>query len=70
MSPVGVCATMGVEGRTHLLARTDDEWQDALLRLIRDVPLRESMSNEGRAFAETHYDVEPQADALAEVIRG
>jgi len=70
MSPVGVCATMGIEGRTHLLAGTDDEWHAALLRLIRDVQLRESMSKEGRAFAEAHYDVEPQADALAAVIRG
>jgi glycosyltransferase involved in cell wall biosynthesis len=69
MSPVGVCATMGIAGRTHLLARTDDEWHDALLRLIRDAQLRESMSIEGRAFAEAHYDVEPQADALADVIR-
>lgn len=70
MSPVGVCATMGAAGRTHLLATTDDEWHDALLRLIRDPVLRQSMSRDGRAFAEEHYDVEPHADALAEVIRG
>ena len=70
MSPVGICATMGIAGRTHLLATADDEWHDALLRLIRDAALRKSMSMEGRAFAERHFDVEPQADALAEVIRG
>ncbi|HEV8434030.1 MAG TPA: glycosyltransferase family 4 protein [Thermoanaerobaculia bacterium] len=70
MSPVGVCASMGIEGRTHLLARSDDEWHDALLRLIRDVELRESLSKEGRVFAEAHYDIEQQADALAEVISG
>lgn len=69
MSPVGVCATMGVAGRTHLLATTDDEWHDALLRLIGDARLRKSMSSEGRAFAEKNYDMEKQADALAEVIR-
>lgn len=70
MSPVGICATMGIAGRTHLVAMTDDEWHDALLRLIHDAALRQSMSTEGRAFAEQHYDAEPQADALAEVIRG
>ena len=69
MSPVGVCAAMGVEGRTHLLARTDDEWHDALLRLLSDARLRASMSDEGRSFAVAHYDIEPQADALAAVIR-
>jgi glycosyltransferase involved in cell wall biosynthesis len=69
MSPVGVCATMGVAGQTHLLARTDEEWHHALLRLITDSALRKSMSSEGRSFAEEHYDVEPQADALAAVIR-
>jgi glycosyltransferase involved in cell wall biosynthesis len=69
MSPVGVCAAMGIAGQTHLLARTDDEWHDALLRLITDSALRKSMSTEGRRFAEEHYDVEPQADALAAVIR-
>jgi glycosyltransferase involved in cell wall biosynthesis len=70
MSPVGVCATMGIPGSTHLLAATDDEWHDALLRLIRDSTLRQTMSKEGRGFAERHYDSEPQADALAEVIHG
>jgi glycosyltransferase involved in cell wall biosynthesis len=69
MSPVGVCATMGIAGRTHLVAASDDEWLDALRRLIGDPALRRSMSAEGRAFAEAHYDVEPQADALADVIR-
>jgi glycosyltransferase involved in cell wall biosynthesis len=70
MSPVGVCATMGLAGRTHLLATSDDEWRDALLQLIRDARVRESMSKEARAFAEAHYDIEAQADRLAEVIRG
>ncbi|HEX3583424.1 MAG TPA: glycosyltransferase family 4 protein [Thermoanaerobaculia bacterium] len=69
MSPVGVCASMGIPGRTHLLAKSDDEWHAALLRLIGDARLRESMAREGREFAEAHYDIEPQADALAEVFR-
>lgn len=70
MSPVGVCATMGIAGRTHLLATTDEEWHHALLQLIGDAALRRTISAEGRLFAERHYDMETQADALAEVLRG
>jgi len=69
MSPVGVCATMGIAGETHLSAITDDEWLAALRRLVTDADLRNRMSVAGRAFAERHYDVEPHADALADAIR-
>jgi glycosyltransferase involved in cell wall biosynthesis len=69
MSPVGVCATMGIDGVTHLIAKSDDEWLAALRRLIDDRELRTTMSAAGRAFAEQHFDVEQQADALAAVLR-
>lgn len=69
MSPIGVCATMGIPGRTHFSAITDDDWLDALRRLAMDASLRERMSAAGRAFAEQHYDIESQADVLAAVIR-
>ena len=70
MSPVGVCATMGIAGETHLSAITDDEWLDALRELVTNSERRRRMSIAARAFAESHYDLAPQADALAEVIRG
>jgi glycosyltransferase involved in cell wall biosynthesis len=69
MSPVGVCATMGVPGQTHLSAVTDDEWLDALRRLVTDAELRRRMATAARAFADQHYDIEAQADTLAAVIR-
>jgi len=69
MSPVGICATMGVAGQTHFAAITDDEWLDALRRLVTDPSLRQQMSIAGRAFAGEHYGIEAQADALAAVIR-
>ena len=69
MSPVGVCATMGVPGRTHFVAITDDDWLDALRRIVADAHLRNRMSVAGRAFAEQHYDIDAQADVLAAVIR-
>jgi glycosyltransferase involved in cell wall biosynthesis len=69
MSPVGVCAVMGVPGVTHLAAVTDREWLDALRQLVTDPELRATMSRAGRAFAEQHFGIEAQADALAAAIR-
>jgi len=69
MSPVGVCATMGIAGQTHISAVTDDEWMEALRRLLRDGDLRVRMGAAGRAFAEQHFSIDEQADALASAIR-
>jgi glycosyltransferase involved in cell wall biosynthesis len=69
MSPVGICATMGIAGRTHFAAVTDDDWLDALRRLVTDADLRNRMSAAGRSFAVENYSLEVQADALASLIR-
>jgi glycosyltransferase involved in cell wall biosynthesis len=69
MSPVGVCATMGVAGETHFLATTDDEWLDALRRLLADAELRRRMGRAGRAYAEAHFSMEAQAEVLASILR-
>jgi glycosyltransferase involved in cell wall biosynthesis len=67
MSPVGVCATLGLPGETHLLATTDEEWLAALRRLLTDAELRRRMGQAGRTFAEEHHSVEHAADLLAAV---
>jgi glycosyltransferase involved in cell wall biosynthesis len=69
MSPVGVCADIGVPGATHYTAMTDDEWLAALTRLLTDPALRRQMGREGRAFAEDHYSIERHADRLASILR-
>ena len=69
MSPIGVCATMGVAGETHFAALTDDDWYDFLRRLLLDADLRERMGASSRAFAEAHYDIATNADVLAALIR-
>jgi glycosyltransferase involved in cell wall biosynthesis len=69
MSPIGVGATIGIPGRTHFLARTEDEWVDALVQLLGDPELRAAMGDAGRAYAEEHYSVERQADELAMILR-
>lgn len=69
MSPVGVCATMGVAGETHLLATTDDEWLAALRQLLADAELRRRMGRAGRAYAEANFSLGAQADALEAILR-
>jgi glycosyltransferase involved in cell wall biosynthesis len=69
MSPVGVCATMGIARVTHFPATTDEDWFEALHRLLEDGLLRRRMGAAGRAFAEKHYTIDEQADRLAAVIR-
>ncbi|PYQ27432.1 MAG: hypothetical protein DMF56_19960 [Acidobacteria bacterium] len=70
MSPVGVCATMGIDGRTHLLARDADEWRGHLATLLRDRELRRAMGRAGRAYAEENYRLEEQVEKIADVLRG
>lgn len=67
MSPVGVCATIGVPDETHLLAATDEEWLAALRRLLTDADQRGRMGQAGRRFAEEHCSLEQAADVLAAV---
>ena len=67
MSPVGVCATIGVRDETHFLAMTDEEWLAALRRLLTDAGLRRRMGQAGRRFAEEHHSLEHAADLLAAV---
>ena len=69
MSPVGVCATIGVPGATHFNAVSDDEWRDALRRLIADAELRARMGRAGRVYAEQHYSIDAHADVLAALFR-
>jgi glycosyltransferase involved in cell wall biosynthesis len=69
MSPVGVCATMGIAGETHFAAVSDDDWYEHLRALLTNENLRQRMGARGRAFAEAHYGIEANADLLAELIR-
>jgi glycosyltransferase involved in cell wall biosynthesis len=69
ISPVGVCATLGTPGVTHLAAVDDEGWMDALRQLVTNAALRERIGRAGRAFAERHCALEAQTDAIAQVIR-
>jgi glycosyltransferase involved in cell wall biosynthesis len=73
-SPVGSCKEIAEANRTHLLARTEEDWYAHLSRLLRDEQLRRQMGESGRRYAEQHYSLQAQvvklADALRSAVRG
>jgi glycosyltransferase involved in cell wall biosynthesis len=68
-SSVGVTADIGVSGVTNFFATTDEEWIDALGRLLRDERLRTEMARRARAYAMEHYSTRRTASALAAILR-
>jgi glycosyltransferase involved in cell wall biosynthesis len=69
VTPVGICATLGETGRTHLEARTHDDWFQALSELLSDTDRRRTMGRAGRQYAMANFSLELQADVLADVLR-
>jgi len=51
------------------LAKTTDEWIDALSRLIEDPQLRFRMGQEGRSMVESEYSLQTQAPRLERMLR-
>lgn len=70
VSPIGVCAEMGVVNKTHFSAATLEDWYNALDKLMSDSKLREIMGNNGRQHALKHYTVENQVDKLSKLLSG
>jgi glycosyltransferase involved in cell wall biosynthesis len=68
-SPVGVVGQIGIPGTTHLEARTEDEWFNALSTLVTNAALRDSMARQGRAYAVAHFSIEQTAATLANLFR-
>ncbi|HEX8070875.1 MAG TPA: glycosyltransferase [Pyrinomonadaceae bacterium] len=69
VTPVGVCAELGVAGETHLAARTPAEWHAALKRLLADEAARRAMGAAGRRYALAHYALPAQTEKLAAALR-
>lgn len=66
-SPVGIVRELGVPGQTHFEARTAEEWEGALARLLTDAKLRKSMGARAREYALEHFSLERTAATLANV---
>jgi glycosyltransferase involved in cell wall biosynthesis len=69
VTPVGACAEIGEPGVTHLCAHSQDDWLEALSRLLSDEELRGRMGVAGRAYAERHFTVSVQANKLAAALQ-
>lgn len=69
VSPVGVNTEIVRSGENGLLASTEDEWVDALLRLGDSPDLRARLGTEGRKTVELGYSAEIAAAAFADAVR-
>jgi glycosyltransferase involved in cell wall biosynthesis len=68
-SPVGIVASIGTPGITHLEARSEEEWFDGLSRLLTDAAVRDEIGKAGRRYAVEHYSTRQAAATLAGVFR-
>ena len=69
MSPIGVCAEIGVPGVTHFNAITDEDWYEALVELLLNKDRRHGMGASGRAHSLQHYDIPMHAASLAHALQ-
>ncbi|HUF05625.1 MAG TPA: glycosyltransferase family 4 protein [Aridibacter sp.] len=69
MSPVGVCRELGVPGKTHFNAVSDEDWYNSLKILLSDPDRRKIMGLSAREFAEANFAVAQQVEKLVAVLR-
>lgn len=67
-NPVGVHRELIEHGRTGLLARTPDDWADAIHRLAASPELRTEMGRAGREAVAQRYSVAGWGPALADLL--
>jgi len=69
VTPIGVCAELGIENKTHFVASTKEQWFEALKELLESTELRRRMGSKGRKYALANFTVSQQADKVANVFR-
>ena len=68
-SPVGVNTKLVQHGENGFLATTQEEWAEALQRLIADPALRARMGRAGRTLVEREYSLASQVPRVARILR-
>lgn len=68
VSPIGVCAEIGIDDKTHFSASSKEEWYDAIAKLLESFELRNEMGKEGRKYSLNHYSVPQQTEKIAETL--
>ena len=67
VTPIGVCAEIGIDGKTHFSASSKEQWYDALEKLLKSPKLREDFGKGGREYALENFTVKQQTDKIAGV---
>jgi glycosyltransferase involved in cell wall biosynthesis len=68
MTPVGVCAEIGVNGETHFNAESDEDWYNSLDKLLSDANFRKRMGERARSYSLENYTIEKWSAVLADVL--
>lgn len=68
-SPVGVNAEIVEDGVTGFLARSPEQWRTALVKLLDNAALRQSMGYAGRQRAAAHYSLIHCAPQMVSLLR-
>ncbi len=69
MTPIGVCAEIGIIGETHFNAVTPEDWYHHLDHLLSDTRLRTTMGAAGRKHSLETYDLESHVNKLEKALR-
>lgn len=69
-TPIGINSEILEGNRVGRAATNDDEWQSAILQLLRDPPLRQQLGTAGRQLVETHYSIEGNLSRFEQVLTG
>lgn len=67
VTPIGVCAEIGIENETHFSASNNEEWFDSLSKLLESKKNRQKMGDKGRNFALENYTVSRQTEKLIDL---
>jgi glycosyltransferase involved in cell wall biosynthesis len=67
-SPVGINRQIVRDGESGYWARTPEEWEDRLARLIQDADLRRHLGQRGRAEVEATYALSLASERLLEIL--
>jgi len=70
MTPIGICAEIGVPNETHFNASNNEEWYNSLDKLLSDVALRRRFGEKGREHILANYMVSSQTEIWANVLHG
>ena len=68
-SPVGGATEVVIDGFTGILAKTTEEWEEAIINLVKYPELRNKYGKNGRKRAEEFYDTRCNSLAIIDIFK-